>query len=97
MMHPANGQLKAAVTVPLYPASAAIVESAPAEQQDNEKDDDESGCVHCGLIMSGRCVFWLFCFERRGNAWNRTWKRLESEATANISLTFEMPLLSKGR
>ena len=57
MMHPANRQLKAAATVPLYPASAAIVESAAAEQQDDEKDDDESGCVHCGLIMSGRCVF----------------------------------------
>ena len=57
MMHVrSNGQL-AAATVALYPASAAIVESAPAEQQDDEKDDDECGCVHCGLIMSGRCMF----------------------------------------
>ena len=52
-----NGQLEAAATVPLYPAPAAIVESAPAEHQDDEKDDDESGCVHCGLIMSERCLF----------------------------------------
>jgi hypothetical protein len=57
MMHPANGQLEAAATVALYPASAAIVESAPAEQQDDEKNDDESVCVHCGLIMSEHCVF----------------------------------------
>jgi hypothetical protein len=56
--------------VALYPASASIVESAPAEQQDDEKDDDKSVCVHCGVIMSGRGVFWLFCFERRGNAWD---------------------------
>jgi hypothetical protein len=71
MMHPANGQPEATATVELCPASAAIVESAPAEQQDDEKDDDESVCVHCGVIMYGRCVFWLFCFEQRVNAWNR--------------------------
>lgn len=71
MMHPANGQLKAAETVALYPASTAIVVSTSAEQQEDKKDDEESVCVHCGLIMSGRCLFCLFCFERTGNAWNR--------------------------
>lgn len=60
-----------AAIVALYPASAAVVESAPAKQQDDEKDDDESVCVHDGVIMSGHCVFWLFCFEQRVGAGNR--------------------------